>query len=331
MNHGSGGRISSNLISNLFLKYFDNDIIKELTDSAILNINKDLLAFTTDSYVIDPIFFPGGNIGKLAVCGTVNDLAVSGSIPLFLSTSFIIEEGFDLKSLELIVRSMSDTAKQANVKIVTGDTKVVPHGKCDKIFITTAGIGILDEGKKNISFGKKVKAGDKIIINGSIGDHAIAILSQRDIGSLSVNITSDCTPLNIFIQKCLEFCPEISFMRDITRGGLAAISGELSEKINLGIELFEDKIPIKESVLAVCELTGFDPLSLANEGKVLIVVPENCADNLIKNMRNMPEGKEAAIIGTIVEHHPSKVVLHTNTGGKRLIEIPAGIQLPRIC
>jgi hydrogenase expression/formation protein HypE len=331
LNHGSGGRITHELISNLFLKYFSNEKLNNLTDSAVLETENCSLAFTTDSYVVDPIFFPGGNIGKLAVCGTVNDLAVSGAVPKYLSSSFIIEEGFSLDDLETIVKSMAEEASCAAVIIVTGDTKVVPRGKCDKIFINTSGIGFLKKEFEKIGNASNVKPGDKLIVNGTLGDHAIAILASRESLKFESKMESDCASLNHIIQKALAVCPEISFMRDATRGGLGTVASELASKIKLGIVLNESAIPVKESVQAVCEIFGFDPLFLANEGKVLLVVPAEKADLVLKTIQQDDLGKDAAIIGEVVSENSGKVVLKTISGGKRLIDMPAGEQLPRIC
>ncbi len=331
LNHGSGGRITHSLISDLFLKYFKNDKLNNLTDSAIFESFSEHISFTTDGYVVEPIFFPGGNIGKLAVCGTVNDLAVSGAIPKYLSASFIIEEGLSFKELEEIVKSMAKEARIADVEIITGDTKVVPKGKCDKIFVTTSGIGFLKKEFKGIGEGLKVKPGNKIIINGTLGDHSIAILSSRESLKFESNIQSDCSSLNHLIQKILKVCPEVSFMRDATRGGLGTVACELASKINLGIILNEAAIPVKESVQGICELFGFDPLFLANEGKIMMVVPDEKADSVLKFLKSDILGKNAATIGEISDSNNNKVILNTITGGKRLLDMPAGAQLPRIC
>jgi hydrogenase expression/formation protein HypE len=289
------------------------------------------LAFTTDGYVVDPIIFPGGNIGKLAVCGTVNDLAVSGAVPKFLSASFIIEEGLAIATLEEIVKSMASEAANAGVEIVTGDTKVVPKGKCDKIFITTSGIGFLKKEFVEISEGLKVKPGDLLLTNGTLADHSIAILSSRELLKYETNIISDCASLNHLVQKILKICPEISFIRDATRGGLATVACELAEKTKLGIIIDEEAIPVKDGVQAICELFGFDPLFLANEGKMLIVTPAEKAQKVLHVLKSDDLGKDAAIIGEITNANPGKVVLKTISGGKRLIDMPAGTQLPRIC
>jgi hydrogenase expression/formation protein HypE len=331
LNHGSGGKITHDLISGLFLKYFKNETLQELTDSAVLENLGGSLAFTTDGYVVDPIFFPGGNIGKLAVCGTVNDLAVSGAVPKYMSSSFFLEEGLSLTELETIIQSMAEEAINAGIQIVTGDTKVVPRGKCDKIFINTAGIGFVNEKYKKISSGSEVKAGYKLIINGSIGEHAVAILASRESLKFDTEIKSDCATLNYMIQKVLDVCPEVAFMRDATRGGVATVACELASKSKLGIILDESAIPVKESVQAICEIFGFDPLFLANEGKVLMVVPDDKAHLVINTLKSDTLGKDAAIIGKIVTDNPGKVILKTITGGKRIVDMPTGAQLPRIC
>lgn len=331
LSHGSGGKLSHDLISELFVRYFHNETLDAQTDSAVLHVPGKHLSFTTDSYVVDPIFFQGGNIGKLAVCGTVNDLAVSGAKPLYLSCGFIIEEGFALKDLERIVASMAEEAGKAGVKIVTGDTKVVNKGKCDKIFINTAGIGVLEENNRHISFGRNIKPGDKIFINGSIGDHGIAILAARESLSFRSDVNSDCASLNGLINKILDATPKIRFMRDATRGGVATVLSELAVSKNVGIEIDEANLPVKEIVSGTCEIFGFDPLYLANEGKVMGVVAKEEAGKLISLMQDHPLGKEAAIIGEIVDTHPGKVLMQTSVGGHRIIDMLAGEMLPRIC
>ncbi len=331
LGHGSGGKLSHNLIKDLFIKYFDNPVLKQQTDSALLTIDSSNIAFTTDSYVVDPIFFPGGNIGKLAVCGTVNDLAVSGATPKYLSASFIIEEGFSIKELETIVSSMADEAKKASVLIVTGDTKVVNKGQCDKLFINTSGIGILDKKYKPISTGENIKAGDKIIINGTIGDHGMAIMAARNFGNFKTEIKTDSACLNHMIKEILDTKCPVKFMRDATRGGIATILCELTENKNIGIEIDELKVAVNENVRGMCELLGFDPFYVANEGKVIIVTSAEDADKVVAVMKRNEFGKNAAIIGEVVDKHPGKTILKTNIGGKRIIDMLAGEQLPRIC
>lgn len=331
LSHGSGGKVSHELISKLFVKYFSNSLLDAQTDSAILATDGGELAFTTDSYVVHPIFFPGGNIGKLAVCGTVNDLAVSGATPKYLSCGFIIEEGLHLDELEKVVHAMAEEAKKAGVKIVTGDTKVVNRGKCDKIFINTAGIGSLDKARRHISFGDGIQPGDKIIINGTIGDHGIAILAARESLSFQSQVQSDCAPLNNLISKIPCNPEQIRFMRDATRGGLATVLVELAENKNLGIIIEEERIPVNEVVTGACEVFGFDPLYLANEGKVVMVVDGKVADEVVATLKKHPLGKQASIIGEISADHPKKVLLNTSIGGRRILDMLAGEMLPRIC
>lgn len=330
LNHGSGGKASQDLINEIFIKSF-GDPNAILSDSAILDIDSDKIAFTTDSFVIDPIFFPGGDIGKLAVCGTVNDIAVSGAIPKYLTVSFILEEGLHINDLKKIVDSMAKQAAIANVKIVAGDTKVVNKGKCDKIFINTTGIGILEKDYSYISTGEKIIAGDKIIVNGTLGDHSIAVLGARNKLEFKTAVKSDCTCLHELIQNILTAGKHIKFMRDVTRGGLATVLNELAEIVNLGIELTEKEIPVKESVNGLCEILGFDPLYLANEGKVMLVVHQEDAKDIVEIMKRNPLGKESKVIGDITTNHPKMVVGETEIGGKRIINMLQGEQLPRIC
>ncbi len=331
LGHGSGGRLSHELIKDLFVKYFSNDILDEQTDAAVLKISSDKISFTTDSFVVDPIFFPGGDIGKLAVAGTVNDVAVSGAKPLYLSTSFIIEEGFPFKDLEVIVKSMAEEAKKAGVKIVTGDTKVVNRGKCDKVFINSTGVGELPEKYTHIGSGKNIQAGDKIIVNGTIADHGMCIMAAREEISFSTDIKSDCACLNHLIKDALNVSDNINFMRDATRGGLATVLCELAEDKNFGIEINEDTLPVNENVRGMCELLGFDPMYVANEGKVVMVVASKDAEKVLEALKNNDLGKEAAIIGEVVEEHLGKAWLTTGIGGRRIIDMLAGEQLPRIC
>jgi len=331
LGHGSGGRLSHELIKDLFVKYFSNDILDEQTDAAVLKISSDKISFTTDSFVVDPFFFPGGYIGKLAVAGTVNDVAVSGAKPLYLSTSFIIEEGFPFKDLEVIVKSMAEEAKKAGVKIVTGDTKVVNRGKCDKVFINSTGVGELPEKYTHIGSGKNIQAGDKIIVNGTIADHGMCIMAAREEISFSTDIKSDCACLNHLINDALNVSDNINFMRDATRGGLATVLCELAEDKNFGIEINEDTLPVNENVRGMCELLGFDPMYVANEGKVVMVVASKDAEKVLEALKNNDLGKEAAIIGEVVEEHLGKAWLTTGIGGRRIIDMLAGEQLPRIC
>ncbi|MDP1622819.1 MAG: hydrogenase expression/formation protein HypE [Bacteroidales bacterium] len=331
LSHGNGGRMMHDLIENLFLKHFENTIINEQYDSAILPAHADEIAFTTDSFVIDPLFFPGGNIGKLAVCGTVNDLAVSGAVPQYISVSFILEEGFSMLELEEIVKSMAKEARYAQVAVVTGDTKVVNKGKCDKLFINTSGIGRV--GKKDQLVGKaqKINPGDVIIINGTIGDHGMAVMSARESFNFKTQVVSDCASLNHLIRNILDQSPGVKFMRDPTRGGVATVLNELSVKINRGIEISEQELPVSKGVRAMCEILGFEPLHIANEGKALVVSTVDESESILRIMKDHPLGRNSAIIGTVVNDHPGKVVLKTVTGGRRIIDSLTGDPLPRIC
>ncbi|MFH0896169.1 MAG: hydrogenase expression/formation protein HypE [Bacteroidota bacterium] len=328
--HGSGGKQTQSLIHDLFLTQFGR-AEQFPTDSAIVEVPAGMLAFTTDSFVVTPIFFPGGNIGKLAVCGTVNDLAVSGAKPKWLSCGFILEEGLDIAELEKIVIAMAEEAKKAGVSIVAGDTKVVSKGQCDKIFINTSGIGILDPKNKNISTGADIKIGDKIIINGTLADHGASVAAARNGIHFEPELYSDCACLNGMIETVLSSCPSVRFMRDATRGGLAAVLCELVEKKNYGILLQETAIPVSEPVKGLCELLGFDPLLMANEGKVLMIVSDEDAPKALKALQSHEFGKNASVIGEITETQAGRVILKTEIGGSRIVEMPAGEQLPRIC
>jgi len=331
LSHGSGGKRNRELIQSLFFDNYGNEILNAAGDSAILSIQGDNIATTTDSFVVDPLFFPGGDIGKLAICGTVNDLAVSGAVPKFLSVAFIIEEGLDLVLLKRIVRSMAETAARANIKIVTGDTKVVNRGKCDKLFINTSGIGELHPKFKLISSGKNIQKGDKLLINGNIADHGIAVMSARNELKAQADVQSDCAPLNSLIQKVLAVSDKVRFMRDATRGGLATVLVEIVQNRNFGICIDEEKIPVRESVRGMCEFFGFDPLYVANEGKVVLIVGKEDAETVLKTMQKNRFGKEARIIGEVSNEHTGKVIMQTQIGGKRIIDMLVGDQLPRIC
>ncbi|RKY31078.1 MAG: hydrogenase expression/formation protein HypE [Candidatus Omnitrophota bacterium] len=326
--YGSGGKLMHQLIEDLFLKNFNNEIIEKLDDSASLPSlsEKFDICFTTDSYTVDPVFFPGGDIGKLSVCGTINDLSVCGAKPLFISCSFIIEEGFDFEDLEKIVDSMRKVSETTGVKIVTGDTKVVEKGKADKIFINTSGIGIKD---KNLKLGKEyIEVGDKVIISGTIGDHEISIISKRL--NFETEIESDCAPLNKLISEIIKE-GEIKFMRDPTRGGIATTLNEIVKEQNFGILIERRKIPVREEVKSICEILGIDPLYLANEGKVLIVCKNKDSEKILRKMKENEYGKNAQIIGEIVEEPKGKVLLETEIGSKIVIDMLSGGQYPRIC
>ena len=324
--HGSGGKLTHDLIKDCFLARFKNPILSELTDSAIVNLKGINLAFTTDSYVIRPLFFPGGDIGKLAVYGTVNDLAVVGAKPLYISCGYLIEEGFNSVSLDEITQSIGDAARNAGVLVVTGDTKVVEHGKGDGIFINTSGIGVC-----YYQLLQDIEVGDKVLINGPIGNHEIAIISARGELGLDVEIESDCAPLADLISHVLTASGKIKFMRDPTRGGLATTLNEIVTSKDLGILIEERAIPIREEVRAACSLLGFDPLYLANEGKVVIIVGCEDASFVVDTMRAHSFGRDAQIIGEVVESPKGRVCLRTEIGGTRIVDMPVGTLLPRIC
>lgn len=329
LGHGSGGKQTQELIKRVFAASYG--MYGPLTDSAVLRIEGERIAFTTDSYVVDPLFFPGGNIGKLAVCGTVNDLAVSGARPLYLSASFIIEEGFPAARLSEIVLSMAEEARKAGIQIVTGDTKVVEKGKCDGLFITTSGTGTVLPEREHISSGRMIRPGDKLIINGPLGNHAIAVLGARKELSFTTNVVSDCAPLNLMIESVCSSCSGIHFMRDLTRGGLAAVLNELAGMTGTGIIIDESSVPVDEPVRGACEMLGFDPLYLANEGKLLIVTASGTENKVLEIMRSDPAGINSAVIGEISADNRNLVILNTIASGKRIVDMPSGIQLPRIC
>ena len=323
--HGSGGKLTKELIEKLFLKYFSFPELTSLQDASYLRINNNKIAMTTDSYVISPYFFPGGDIGKLSISGTVNDLTVSGSIPSFISVGFILEEGLPFEDLERIVKSMAETAKKANVKIVAGDTKVVEKGKCDGIYINTTGVG---EVVRNFS-PTFAKPGDVVIISGFIGDHGIAVSLAREEFEIESNVLSDCAPLNELLVPLFEV-EGIRWMRDPTRGGVATVLIEFSEASKLGVKLFENELPIREEVKFVCDMLGYDPLYLANEGKAVIVVDKKDSENVLEKLKAHPLGKEAKIIGEITDEFQG-VRLITSIGGERRLELLEEDPLPRIC
>lgn len=327
MAHGNGGVWMQKLIREVFLKYFSNEELRPLSDSALLNLQTGHIAFTTDSYVVNPLFFPGGDIGTLAINGTVNDLSVMGAQPRYISCGFIIEEGLELAMLEQIVRSMKNAADDAGVTVVTGDTKVVERGAAHRLFINTSGIGTLHQ---NAPAGN-ITSGDKIIITGTIGDHGIAVLIARNEFDIQADVKSDCAPLNDLISTVLKSGARIKFMRDPTRGGLATVLNEIVLDKEFGIILFESAIPIKPQVNEVCEILGFDPLYIANEGKVVIVVTPEDADKVLDILKNHPLGKESAIIGEIVPENPGKVVMETRVSGHRIVDMLVTDQFPRIC
>jgi hydrogenase expression/formation protein HypE len=326
--HGGGGKLSHDLVKQNFVPLFDNTFLNKLDDSAVFEL-KGRLAFTTDSYVVNPIFFPGGDIGKLAVCGTVNDLSMMGAVPKYLSIALIIEEGLLMSDLKLIIGSIKKAAQEAGVKVVTGDTKVVNKGSADKLFINSAGVGVIPSGV-DIS-GSNAKFGDKIILSGSIGDHGIAIISQREGLQFSSSVKSDCAPLNKLVAGMLDSGVEIRCLRDPTRGGLSSTLNEFAESSRVGIRIEEASLPVHEGVQAACELLGFDPLYVANEGKLVAVVSANGAEKVVEAMRRNKYGKEAAIIGDVVSEHPGRLVMKTRMGASRIVDMMVGEQLPRIC
>lgn len=329
LDHGGGGKISHSLITETMLPKFDNAIISRLDDGAIFKIDDKQFAFSTDSYVVDPIFFPGGNIGDLAVNGTVNDLAMCGAVPLYLSVGLIIEEGFPMTDLEIILNGMRIATKKAKVKVVTGDTKVVPKGAVDKIFINSSGIGLIPE-HVNIS-GHNARPGDKVLLSGSIADHGITVLTQREGMNFDSPIVSDTAPLNHMVKRMLLACEDIHVLRDPTRGGVGTALNEIAISSKVGIRIYENKIPVKDEVSGICELLGFDPLYIANEGKLLAFIEANSADEVLKTMRKDEFGKDACIIGEVISDNPGNVFMQTRIGGTRIVDMLTGEQLPRIC
>ncbi|MFP3870278.1 MAG: hydrogenase expression/formation protein HypE [Syntrophobacteria bacterium] len=329
LDHGAGGRASQELLARTFLPALENRILAELNDSALLEFPDMRLAMSTDSYVVDPIFFPGGDIGSLAVHGTVNDLAMRGAEPRYLSVGFILEEGLELADLERIVNSMSRAAREAGVQVVAGDTKVVPRGKADGLFITTAGVGIIPPGVDVA--GQNARTGDVVLINGPMGDHGIAVLSTREGLSFQTELKSDSAPLNGLVCSMLKASCKIHVLRDPTRGGVATVLNEVARQSGVGIRLQEARLPVRPAVRAACEMLGLDPLYVANEGKVLALVAEEDADLVLSAMRQHELGREACIIGAVVSDHPEKVVLQTGIGGTRIVGMLSGEQLPRIC
>jgi hydrogenase expression/formation protein HypE len=326
--HGSGGKMAHELITKSFISELSNPLLAKMDDSAVVQFSGKL-AFTTDSYVVSPIFFPGGDIGKLAVCGTVNDLAMSGAKPLYLSLAFIIEEGLPFVDLKMVVESIKAAAAEANVEIVTGDTKVVHHGSADKLFINTSGIGMIPEGV-NIS-GSNAKPGDVVILSGTIGDHGVAVMSKREGLSFSTKLKSDCAPLGGLVADMLKASRNINCMRDPTRGGLATTLNEMAQQSSVGIRIDEDAILVREEVLGACEMLGLDPLYIANEGKLIAIVPTADAKAVLKAMKKHRYGREAAIIGEVTDEKPGRVVMRTKIGSSRIVDMLTGDPLPRIC
>jgi len=317
------------MFSDLILPLFENPELSKQDDGAVLDVEKGKLAFSTDSYVVDPIFFPGGNIGDLAVNGTVNDVSMCGAIPKYISVGLIIEEGLSIKDFKLILESMAGAAKKAGVKIVTGDTKVVPRGKADKIFINTSGVGQILPGV-DVS-GANAKPGDKIIVSGTIADHGITVLSSREGLKFDSDIKTDSAPLNKMVQSLIQSDCKINVLRDPTRGGLGTTLNEIASQSGVGMKIDESSLPVRGSVQGICELLGFDPLYIANEGKLIAFVPEEDAEKALEIIQKDEFGKDAVIIGEVTKADPGKVFLNTLIGGSRIIDMLTGEQLPRIC
>jgi hydrogenase expression/formation protein HypE len=336
LGHGSGGRLTADLIQRVFLPGFGNEVLERLEDQATVTLGGKhnglkgpRIAFTTDSFVVRPLFFPGGDIGKLAVHGTVNDLAVGGAVPRFLSAAFILEEGLGLNDLKRIVASMREACDAAGVELVTGDTKVVDRGKGDQVFITTSGIGLVPDGRF-LSI-RNARPGDRILVSGTIGDHGIAIMSVREGLEFETVLESDTASLAGLTEAMLEACPSIRCMRDPTRGGLSSALNELAASSRVGIRIAEASIPVRPEVHAACEMLGLDPLYVANEGKLIAVVPPQDASRLLEVMRSHPLGRNAAMIGEVVAEHQGLVLMRSLVGGDRVVTLLAGEQLPRIC
>jgi hydrogenase expression/formation protein HypE len=329
LDHGSGGKLSHHLIADLVLPLFDNPILSPLHDGAVLDMGGQRLAFSTDTFVVDPIFFPGGSIGDLAVNGTVNDLAMCGAIPQYLSAGLILEEGFSIVDLKRILDDMRVAAEKAGVIIVTGDTKVVPKGAVDKIFLNTSGIGKIPHGVDISS--RNARAGDKIILSGTIGDHGVAVLTQREGMTFDSSLKSDTAPLNHMVAGMLSVCQDIHVLRDPTRGGVGTALNEIAGKSGVGIKIYEEEIPLKDAVAGICELLGFDPLYIANEGKLIAFVDPRHAEKVLAAIKEDEFGNDACIIGEVISDHPGRVIMKTRIGGIRIVDMLTGDQLPRIC
>lgn len=329
LGHGSGGKLSAQLIETVFLPAFSNPLLDKLDDQAMLQVNGSRLAFTTDAFVVTPLFFPGGDIGRLAINGTVNDLAMSGARPLYLAAAFILEEGLSTEELRRIVQSMSEAAKDAGVQLVAGDTKVVNRGKGDKIFISTTGIGLME--KPVTISADRARPGDKIILSGYIGDHGMAILSQRENLEFEGVIESDCAALHKLVADMLDASLNIHCLRDPTRGGVATVLNEIATRSRVGMLLRETEMPVRETVRGACEILGLDPLYVANEGKLVAIVAADAAGAVVERMRQNPLAADARIIGEVVAEHPGMVLMQTEIGGTRVLDTLFGEQLPRIC
>lgn len=329
MGHGAGGKMMNDLIRHLFAAEFNSPLLGQMADSTTIEVPGGRLAFTTDSFVISPLFFPGGDIGELAVNGTVNDLAMTGATPLYLSAGFILEEGLPMETLGRITQSMARAARAAGVEVAAGDTKVVNHGHGDGVYINTAGIGLVPQGV-NISPASG-KPGDAIIISGAVGDHGTAVMSVREGLKFQSEIRSDTASLAGLVRTMLAVAPDIHCLRDATRGGLGAVLNELADASQVGIEFEESRVPVHGAVLAASEMLGLDPLFIANEGKLVAFVPAEQAEACLAAMHSDPLGSEAAVIGSVVADHPGTVVAGTSIGGRRVVDLPAGELLPRIC
>lgn len=330
LDHGSGGKIAHRLTTELFLPLFDNPILSDLHDGAVLALNDNTrIAFSTDTFTVTPLFFPGGDIGELAVNGTVNDVAMCGATPLYISLALIIEEGFPMADLSRILQSVQRAATQAGVQVVTGDTKVVPKGTADGLFINTSGLGVIPA---NVTIGSTgAKPGDKIILSGTMADHGMTILTQREGLSFDSDMQSDSAPLNHMVARILEASSNVHVLRDPTRGGVGTTLNEIAESSQTGIVLQESLLPVRETVAGACELLGFDPLYVANEGKMLAFVAAEDADVVLNAIRSDTFGRDACIIGEVTADHPGQVVLETHIGGRRIVDMLTGEQLPRIC
>lgn len=329
MAHGSGGRMSRELTEEIFLPAFDNAVLRQLGDAATVLVGQTRLAFTTDSFVVKPIFFPGGDIGKLSVCGTVNDLAMSGARPLHLSAAFIIEEGLPTDDLRRVVQGMRDAAAEAGIHVVTGDTKVVERGKADGLYITTAGVGLLPD--TLCLSPSAARPGDIVLVSGTLGDHGIAVVSKREGLAFQTELRSDCAPLNGLVDVMLRASNRVHVLRDPTRGGLATTLNEIADQSGVAIQIDERALPVRDEVRGVCEMLGYDPLYVANEGKLVAVVAAEDAESVLAALRSHPYGRGAAIIGRVLEGHPGRVTMRALLGGTRIVSMLAGELLPRIC
>ncbi len=329
LDHGSGGKMAHQLTQELLLPLFGNPLLAPLHDGAIFETDSGRMAFSTDTFTVDPIFFPGGDIGDLAVNGTVNDVAMCGAKPVYLSLALIIEEGFSFDALKRILKSIARAVRRAEVQIITGDTKVVPKGAVDRIFINTSGIGIISD---PVDIGpQRARPGDAVILSGTIADHGITVMTQREQFSFDSDVKSDTAALNHLVQAMLATGADIHVMRDPTRGGVGTALNEIALASNVGIRIKEDRIPLRRAVNGICELLGFDPLYLANEGKLLAIVSAEDVESVLKSMRDHPLGQRACVIGEVTSKSPGKVVMKTRVGGTRFVDMLSGEQLPRIC